>query len=107
MIIFSEIKATANGDTYVGLVSGIPNSYNDLEGWTGFEAFLADQVNGAFVEVKVQVWGYGEGEAVTATVEEVAYMYKRQEMRPDFLEARCEKLGSHKFTFDWDPSELF
>ena len=107
MIVFSKINATANtGETFTGLVSGRPKSYNDLEGWKGFELFLAG-LDEAQVEVKVQPYGYGEGEEYTATPEEVAYMYMRIEGRPDFLETRCERLGGYKFSFDWDSLELF
>jgi hypothetical protein len=107
MIIFSEINATATtGENYKGLAAGIPNGVTDLEGWKGFELYLACLTDSS-VEVNVQVYGYGEGEAVRATVEEVAYMYQRLKMRADFLESRCENLGAHKFSFDWEPSALF
>lgn len=108
MIIFSKIKANAKsgGDIYKGLVSGIPYNLTDLEGWKDFELFLAG-LDDDFVEVEVQVFGYGEGETVQATPEEVAYMYMRLKMRPDFLETRCNKLSTHTFNFDWTPSELF
>lgn len=107
MIIFSEIKATANtGEIYKGLVGGIPNGLTDLDGWKCFELYLAG-LDSCTVEVKVKTFGYGEGDAFTATPEEVAYMYQRLKMREDFLESRCESLGGHKFSFDWEPSELF
>lgn len=107
MIIFSRIEARAEtGDIFKGLVNGIPNGLTDLDGWKGFELFLAG-LDETSVEVRVQAFGYGEGEAFKATPEEVAYMYKRLEMRPDFLESRCENLGTHMFSFDWSPSELF
>lgn len=110
MIIFSKIKAKAKtGETWEGLTSGvaIPKSYIDLEGWKGFELFLMDLDEGTLVEVDVQVFGYGEGEKVIATPEEVAYMYKRIEMRADFLESRCVKLDSNNFSFEYLPSQLF
>lgn len=107
MIIFSKIEAKADtGEIFNGLVSGRPRNYMDLEGWKGFELYLAG-LDETRVEVKVQPYGYGEGEEFTATPEEVAYMYQRIEMRADFLESRCEKLGAYKFSFDWDPLELF
>ena len=107
MLIFSKITATAaTGEIFNGLVSGRPQSLNDLEGWKGFELYLAG-LDETSVEVKVQPYGYGEGEEFTATPEEVAYMYQRVEMRPDFLETRCSRLGGYKFSFDWDPTELF
>jgi hypothetical protein len=107
MIIFSKIKAkAATGEIFNGLVSGRRKSLFDLEGWKGFELYLAG-LDAATVEVKVEPFGYGEGEEFTATPEEVAYMYQRIEMRADFLESRCEKLGGYKFSFDWDPLELF
>ena len=107
MLIFSELRATAStGEIYKGLVSGIPNSLSDLDGWKCFELYLAG-LDTCSVEVKVRTLGYGEGDSFTATPEEVAYMYQRLKMRPDFLDTRCEYLGSHKFSFDWEPSELF
>jgi hypothetical protein len=107
MIIFSKLTVTAStGETCTGLVSGIPCGFSDLEGWMFFEDFL-NELGSCSVEVKVQTFGYGEGDACTATVEEVAYMYKRLAMRPDFLESRCEAIDNHQFSFDWEPSELF
>lgn len=107
MLIFSKLDAKATtGEIYTGLVSGIPNGLSDLDGWKCFELYLAG-LDSCSVEVKVKTFGYGEGEAFTATPEEVAYMYQRRKMTPDFLETRCEYLGSHKFSFDWEPSELF
>ena len=107
MIIFSKLTASAStGETCTGLVKGIPCGFTDLEGWVFFEDFL-NELGSCSVEVKVQVFGYGEGDAFTASVEEVAYMYKRLEMRPDFLETRCESIDTHQFSFDWEPSELF
>ena len=107
MIIFSRIKAKAEtGETHESLVAGIPYGLTDLEGWKNFELFLSC-LEDTHVEVRVETFGYGEGDACKATVEEVAYMYKRLEMNKTFLESRCEKLGEHSFNFDWMPSELF
>lgn len=102
MIIFSEVTLVSeSGKTTDGLIIGIPNALSDLDGWMFAESFLESLPEKDFVTCKVRSFGYGEGEALRATVEEVAYIYMRLQMRPDFLETRCESLGSHRFTFDW------
>ena len=107
MLIFSKIDAKATtGEIYTGLVSGIPNGLSDLDGWKCFEHYLAC-LDSCTVTVDVTSFGYGEGFSYEATPEEVAYMYQRRKMRPDFLETRCEYLGDSQFSFDWEPDELF
>lgn len=43
----------------------------------------------------VETFLYGGEEAVDATPEEVAYIYKRVEMRSDFIEKRTEKCSEY------------
>lgn len=108
MIIFSKIIVSNDKtpETYEGLVAGKPKNYYDLSGWKQFEAYL-EECPASKITVKVESFGYGEGEAFDAMATEVAYMKQRLDMRPDFLESRCSSVGNYKFTFDWDPNELF
>ena len=110
MIIFSKVtlKSDTTNDTTTGLVSGIPRAYSDLEGWKLVDEFLTEQdAESSLITVEVEVYGYGEGNTYAATVEEVAYMYNRLQMRPDFLESRCTLITKNVFTFDWTPAELW
>ncbi len=51
--------------------------------------------------------GYGEGETVKATPEEVAYMMMREQRDPDFLSGHCDCIGESDFNVNWCPDELF
>ena len=79
------------------LVSGMPCSKEDLDCWTAFQTFIADIEESRGINVCVETFLYGDGEAVDATPEEVAYIYKRVSMRPDFIEARTHKVSDSEF----------
>lgn len=106
-ILFSAVGVKAGEESVNLLVSGIPKGYEDLSGWRAFEHFLMDVDQEADIQVDVKSYLYGEGEVFRASVEEVAYMMKRKEMRSDFLETRCHCVGSSTFSFNWCPKELF
>ena len=109
MIIFSNIVCRADTTSSVasGLVGGEPICYDDLAGWTVFEDFLKECPGHSNITVEVTTYGYGEGpDCWDATPEEVAYMMKRIEMRPDFLEARCTKTRMpYKVSISWEATE--
>ena len=112
MIVFSKITCRADTTTYVysGLVSGTPRSYDDLAGWTGFEAFLQECNGDSKVTIDVEVYGYGEDDGFgkfDASVEEVAYMLMRCNRDERFLANRCTKLDEYKITLNWNPDELY
>ncbi len=90
-IRFSRVTAMTSEKAAIFLVGGIPQSAEDLEGWTAFQEFMADIKNRP-VTACVETFTYGEGEAVDATPEEIAYFYKRTEMRSDFIETRTAKV---------------
>ena len=105
MIIFSEIICRANNTDYVavGLVGGTPVCYADLIHWTIFRNFLQEcEAENADprILVEVRTFGYGEGDKVDATPEEVAYMKQRCGMNNRFLEERCELIRRHKIDID-------
>lgn len=102
MIIFSEIICRADNTDYVavGLVSGTPVCYADLIDWNIFKNFLLECSVDSKVTVEVRTLGYGEGERVEATPEEVAYMNMRCGMNDRFLEERCELIRRHKIDID-------
>ena len=58
--------------------------------------------NDAIIDVHVEAYLYGEGETVTATPEEVAYMMMRMDWDPEFLADRCDNIGDRDFVIDWD-----
>ena len=41
-VLFSAVTVTAGNEEAELLVGGIPREYDDLEGWTIFEDFLAE-----------------------------------------------------------------
>lgn len=102
-IMFSRV--TMSNDDYGTsdfLVSGYPQSAEDLEGWSAFEGYTEDIEDPCAIDVFVDVFLYGEGEIVDATPEEVAYMMMRINRDSDFLEDRCTNLGNRNFVIDWD-----
>lgn len=102
MIIFSEITCRADNTPYVaaGLVGGTPVCYADLIDWNIFKNFLLECSADSRVLVEVRTFGYGEGEKLDATPEEVAYMLQRCGMNDSFLEERCELIRRHKIDID-------
>ena len=97
---FSRVTAMVNDKAAVFLVGGVPSSQKDLNSWTAFEEFTSELRENTAITVNVEVFAYGEGDIYDATPEEIAYFYKRIEMRPDFIETRTEKLESTEF-FMW------
>lgn len=106
-VLFSAVTVTAGDQETEFLVRGIPRELGDIEGYTAFEEFMEDIDEETEVSVHAEAYLYGEGETYTATLEEVAYFYKRIEMREDFLSARCDNIEDVDFTFRWSPEELF
>lgn len=106
-LLFSVVTVTANGEETELLVGGIPRDYDDLEGWRFFDNFVEDIGEETEVTIHAEAYLYGEGEMVMASPEEVAYMMKRMDMSPDFLQARCDNIESADFSFTWSPEELF
>ena len=90
-IRFSRITIEENNVSTQFLVSGCPQQSEDLKGWTAFEDFMKGVQKGSSVIAHIETFLYGEDEQYDATPEEVAYMYKRIEMRPDFIEKRTVK----------------
>lgn len=83
-IRFSLVSVTAADKEANFFVGGIPKGFEDLEGWTAFDRFLEDLDEDTEVSVHAESFLYGDDEIFDATPEEVAYMMKRMEMRPDF-----------------------
>lgn len=52
---------------------------------------------GTAIDVCVETFLYGDGDPFDATPEEVAYIYQRESMRPDFIEARTGKTSESEF----------
>lgn len=102
MIVFSEIICRANDTPFVavGLVGGTPFCYSDLIDWNIFKNFLLECNADSRITVEVRTLGYGEGEKLDATPEEVAYMNMRCGMNDRFLEERCELVRRHKIDID-------
>lgn len=90
---FSRITLSSNEKAAVFLVGGIPENQSDLQGWTAFREFIEDVRKDDAIVAHVETFLYGGEEPVDATPEEVAYIYQRVSMRPDFIEKRTEKCG--------------
>ena len=96
-IRFSRVSAMTKDKAAVFFVSGIPSSQEDLNGWTAFQTFTKDMNKDEVITVSVDTFDYGEGEPFEATPEEIAYIYMRENMRPDFIEKRTNKVGTSSF----------
>ena len=96
-IRFSRVTLTSGGATASFLVGGSPKSQVDLHGWIAFDSFMKSVPKGETVDAHAETFLYGGEEPVDATPEEVAYFYKRIEMRPDFIKKRTEKCGEADF----------
>lgn len=77
------------------LVAGVPHSKRDLENWVKYQEF--EESTTGNINVSVKTYLYGEGEEVTATVQETAYMNMRLETNPSFLETRCKQVSMSAF----------
>ena len=94
---FSRVTLASSGATASFLAGGTPKNQVDLHGWTAFESFMKSVPKGETVNAHADTFLYGGEEPVDATPEEVAYFYKRIEMRPDFIEKRTEKCDETDF----------
>lgn len=94
---FSRVSLSSGDATASFLVGGSPKSQTDLQGWTAFESFMKSVPKGETVNAHAETFLYGGEEPVDATPEEVAYFYKRIDMRPDFIEKRTENCDETDF----------
>lgn len=98
-LLFSKVLLTQDGtkESTTFLMGGIPESIDDMQNWTAFQAFMQCVSKGKPIKADVTAYLYGEQEPVVATPEEVAYIMMRIERRMDFLEARCLQYCSLSF----------
>ena len=106
-VLFSAVTVTSDNDQAEFLVSGIPKSYADLEGWTAFDNLIKEVDTEQEIKVHVAACLYGEGEQFIATPEEVAYFTMRAAQTDNFFYAHCTDAGHSDFNFTWSPQELF
>ena len=95
---FSRVTLYSAGKTTTFLVGRIPQRRADLQGWTDYDNFVSDVPRYTVVNAHVETFLYGGEEPFDATPEEVAYVYKRIERQPDFIDIRTEKIGESDFT---------
>ena len=102
-VLFSAVTLTAiaKGEQLEFLVGGIPREFEDLRGWSFFDDYLRALDEDIDISVHADVYLYGEGESFNATPSEVAYMYKRIEDNPNFLNDRCQIKEKVDFDFYW------
>ena len=96
-IRFSRVKAMTSDKAAIFLVGGVPATQADLDCWTAFQAYSKDLPENEVITVSVETFEYGEEEPNDATPEEVAYIYMRENMHPDFIESRTAKVGESSF----------
>lgn len=106
-LLFSRVTVSAYGEEESFLVKGTPQDEHDLDGWTVYDRFVQEIDANTDVQVHAESYLYGGGEAEQATVCEVAYLTKRWEADPEFLNHHCIRLGEVDFSFEWCPEELF
>ena len=81
------VKMFCQGDEYSFL-----SFENTLNGWRAFQDSIKNARKDDCAAAHAKTYLYGGEKMVDATPEEVAYMYKRIEMRPDFSEKRTQKI---------------
>ncbi len=91
-IRFSRISAMTEDASALFLVGGRPTVQADLDGWTAFDSFTEELPANTVITIHIETFLYGEGEVFDASPEEIAYFYKRLELRPDFIESRTQKV---------------
>ena len=79
------------------LVGGIPQTQEDLSGWTAFQSFAKEITESEAIRVVIETYEYGEGETVDATPEEVAYFYMRLVHQQSFIETHARRYGESEF----------
>ena len=106
-ILFSQVKVQVGDQSETFLIDGIPKEYDDLSASRQLEWFLQDIDSDATVQVHADAYLYGEGEVVNANYAELCYFLDRMRLNPNFLESRCQSVGSSDFSFNWSQEELF
>lgn len=104
-LLFSAVTLTAGNQQAEFLVSGIPTTFEDLEGWTAFHDLLDQTDHEQEISVHAETYLYGEGETFKASLEEIAYLTMRAEQTPDFLSGHCDCIADSDFSFYWMPDE--
>lgn len=102
-LLFSKVTLDSEFEKKTFLVGGYPTGTSDLEGYTAYEDFMSDMDYGAEVTVHADVYTYGENEYFDAKPEEIAYLTKRMEMDPLFLEDHCHYIEDTDFFIDYYP----
>ena len=105
-IRFSRVSAVTENKAVIFLVGGVPTNQGDLDHWTAFRDFARELPANESIFVAVETFEYGGEEPFDATPEEIAYIYKREESRPYFIETRSKKMGDSDFQISLTPSPL-
>ena len=107
-LLFSHVRvSTPDGNEAEFLVAGIPREFEDVEGYTKLDEFLAEIDEDTEISFHAEAYLYGEGETFIATIEEVAYFHLRMQKDENFLSGHCDHIESVDFTCNYSPDELF
>ena len=99
-LLFSHVRLTSDTGSYTEfLCGGIPDSEDDLAGWIAYEEFLDSNYNSQEIQAEVESFLYGDGEAVHADENEVAYLTLRLEKDDWFIEHHCDYVSDSRFSF--------
>ena len=102
-LLFSKVTLDSEYEKSSFLVGGYPTGSSDLEGYTAYEDFLSNMDYGAEINVHADVYTYGEKERFDAKPEEIAYLTRRMESDPLFLEEHCNFVEDTDFFIDYYP----
>ena len=107
-LLFSHVRVSApSGNEAEFLVAGIPREFDDVEGYTKLDEFLAEIDEDTEISFHAEAYLYGEGETFKASIEEVAYFHLRMQKDENFLSGHCDHIESVDFTCNYSPDELF
>jgi len=92
-LLFSHVRVSApSGNEAEFLVAGIPREFDDVEGYTKLDEFLAEIDEDTEISFHAEAYLYGEGETFIATIAEVAYFHLRMQNDERFLSGHCDNI---------------
>lgn len=101
--LFSKVTLEGGGYDTSYLTGGIPRDFDDLSCDLEFEDFLELIERDEEISVHVDAYLYGQGESCIASEDDIKGLEESCKNKENFLEAECDNIESHDFTFEYSP----